>query len=105
MDKDKVLSIVEQLSQNTLECYLSNRDKSNFIEGTNIHGSNMTTDILEEYFNKYKVGIDCDIEKIIFQPKGKEFLVTIKNDIVICSKYANKNEVEEVTNVIKMLLQ
>ena len=105
MDKDKILSIVEQLSQNTLECYLSNRGENNFIEGTNIHGNNMTTDTLKEYFDKYKVGVDCDIEKIIFQPNGKEFLVTIKNNIVTCSKYADKMGAEEVTNTIMKLLQ
>lgn len=105
MDKDKILLILEQLSQNTLECHLRYREKSNFIEGTNIYGNNMTIDIIKCYFNKYKVGTDCDIDKIIFQPEGKELLVTIKNNIITCSKYADKHEAEEVINIIKMLLE
>jgi len=104
MDKDKILSIVEQFSQNTLRLYLLNRGEFNVIEGTNINGNNMTIDNLKDCFDTYKVGIDCDIEKITFQPKDKEFLVTIKNNVVKCSGYANKHEVDEITNAINKLL-
>lgn len=105
MDEDKILLIVKQFSQNTLECYLSYRGENKFIDGTNIHGNNMSIDTLKDHFINYKVGVDCDIEKIVFQPKGKEFLVFIKNNIITCSKYADTNEADEIINEIKKLLQ
>lgn len=105
MDKNNILLIVTQFSQNTLECYLSYRAENKFIDGTIIHGNNISTDILKDYFNDYKVGVDCDIEKITFQPNGKEFLIFIENNIINCSKYADENEANEVINEIKKLLQ
>jgi len=105
MDKNKVLLIVDQLSQNTINCYISYKDKASQLDGVNIHGNNMTSTQLKEYFDKYNVGIDCVIEKLVFQPNDKEFLTTINNGITTCSQYAPKNEVEMITKAVNKLLK
>lgn len=105
MDREKILDIIDKLSQNTLSCVLKYNSKTNFFSGVNINGNNMTLIQIEEYFNKYKVGTDCTIEKIIFQPKNKEFLVTINNGVITCSYYADKEDVDIITNDINKLLR
>lgn len=100
MDENKILSILEQLSQNILYCHLSYIDKTRMLSGTEITGNNITIDNLKEEFNQSKVGTLCTVSEVRFQPKNKNFIVTIKDNRISCSKYANKNESKEIINTI-----
>lgn len=105
MNRNRILEIAEKLSQNTLVCVLTYIDKTNALDKINLNGNHINPSQLNYYFDKYRVGLDCAIEKLIFQPKDKEFLTFITNGVVTCSKYADEKEAETVIAMVHKILE